>query len=193
MKKSLSTVFALLIVAASIILPVNVFATNESDLLTKAKQTITINNKTIAVKSEVITQIERYLNQYEISDTDCQFISDKVDEAIELAKNAKASSWNSLTASQKAQMISLAEEINNSTSVKATLTSDGKLTIYNADGSVFTKISDALTVISSYTATVNDGASTSYTGVAASATVVVIAIAAAGAVLVSKKVSKANA
>lgn len=191
MKKSLSTVFALLLVL-SVVLPLNVFATNESDLLNKAKQTYTINNRNVGLKSEVITQVERYLNQYEISDADCKFISDKVDEAIELAKSAKASSWNSLTASQKAQMISLAEEINNSTSVKATLTSDGKLTVYNSDGSVFTKLSDVVTIVSVSATSVYDGASTSYTGVAGAASVAVIVIAAIGAVLVTKKV-KANA
>ena len=187
MKKSLSGLFALLLLVTSVVLPMNVFATNESDLLAKAKEPITVNGKTIRVKSEVITQVERYLKEYEISDKDCKFISDKVDEAIEIAKSAKATGWNGLTASQKAKMISLAEEINKSTSVKATLTSDGLLTIYNSDGSVFTKLSDVFTTSSS------DGASTSYTGVATAASIIVIAIAATGAVLVGKKVSKANA
>ena len=186
MKKVLYLDLALVLSLTAVL---TVSAKTEADILAKAKTQETIGGKTIRVKANVISELERYLNKYEVSDEDCTTILNAVDQAISAAKDAGAYEWGMLSSSQKSDMITLATSVSNSTSVKAMLTMDGTLTIYESDGSVFTKLDDIVEVVTDD----NSGVKPSNTGLTSPATIIIGGVALIGLLVVTRKVVKANA
>ena len=90
-----------------------------------------------------MSEIERYLSKYELSDADATFIAEKMDEIYELAKADKAETFTDMSSASKTKAVAIVAEISSKTSVKATLTSDGVLTIFESDGkTVFCKVID---------------------------------------------------
>lgn len=122
---------------------VNVKATTESELKTKIANGYVVGGETIKPTNYQMSEAERYLNKYEVSDTDATFIAQKMDEIYELAKENNAKSFTELSSTNKSKVVAIVAEISNKTSVKATLTSDGVLTIFESDGkTIFCKIVD---------------------------------------------------
>ena len=139
MKKIFVTLFAIMILFGAM----NVKAISESELLTKLKQGYVVDGETIKASDYQVSEAERYLNKYDISDADATFISQKIDEVYELAKADKAKSFTDLSSANRAKVVEIVAEISKKTSVKATLTNNGVLTIYESDGkTVFAKIVD---------------------------------------------------
>lgn len=186
MKKVLYFVFAL-VLSFCVVNKVN--AATEADLISKAKEIQTIGGKKIKVKDNVVTQLERYLNKYEVSDEDCGEILDAVDQAITIAKNAGATDWNKLTTAQKQQMITLATTISTNTTVRGTLTMDGVLTVFEEDGGTFAKLTDVVEEVTDE----NSGTEPSNTGLTSPITIIIGGVALIGLLLVTRKVVKANA
>ena len=188
MKKTLS-MLAVLVMGLVMVLPFSVFAVSENDIINKLSETQIINGREVSVKSDVLNEVKAYLTEFDLTDAECKVISDNIDKAVALAKSEKAVKWNDLSASGKASMLSYFQAIVDGTSINATLTNDGVLTVYSpTDGSVFCKINDAVTDKASAGSTtiVN-------TGVTSIIVVIVAIVAAAGCVVVTKNVSKANA
>ena len=122
---------------------VNVNAMTEESLKEKLTQAYTINGEVVQANDSQVVEIERYLNKYEISSEDADYIAAKIDETVKIAQDAKASSFTELTTSERNQIIALIIDISNKTSVKVTLANDGKLTVYEEDGKTpFTVITD---------------------------------------------------
>lgn len=176
MKKNL---FLVILLAVGLVAVSPVHAMSEADLKAKLTKEYTVNGRTEKVDNAIVTQIERYLDKYEVSSDDCDYISGKIDEAIELIEKGTATEWSQLTASEKEGLISLVNDITSKTSVKASLSKGGVLTLYEEDGkTVFTKISDVIR---------NTDASMNIVLVAGAA------ISLVGLLLIAKKVVKANA
>ena len=115
----------------------------ENELKAKLTQIYTINGQTIQASASQKVEIERYLNKYEISSEDADYIASKIDEAVQIAKDAKAPSFTDLTTTERNKIIALVSDVSEKTSVKVTLANDGKLTIYEEDGKTpFTEIKD---------------------------------------------------
>lgn len=142
MKKKLS--LALLLAAGLVaVAPVN--AMTEAELKTKLTQEYTVNGRTEKVKEDVVVQIERYLNKYEVSSADCDYIAKKIDEGLDLVRKGNATEWRQLTASEKEGLITIINDVSRKTSVKASLTKGGELIVYEADGKTeFTRINDLI-------------------------------------------------
>ncbi len=122
---------------------VNVKATTEGELKAKIIKGYVVNEKEVKPTAYQVNEMERYLNKYELSDADATFIANKMDEIYELAKADKAETFTDLSKSSKSKAVAIVAEISSKTSVKATLTSDGVLTIFESDGkTVFCKIID---------------------------------------------------
>lgn len=122
---------------------VNVKAVTESELKTKLLNGFEVAGEVVKPTDAQKNEIERYLNKYDISESDATTISNKIDEIVSLAKADGAKNFTELSSSSKSKIVSIVAEISNQTSVKASLTNDGALTIYESDGkTVFTKISD---------------------------------------------------
>lgn len=176
MKKKISLA---LLLAAGLVVSAPVHAMTESELKAKMTQEYTVNGRTEKVDNSVVTQIERYFDKYEVSSEDCDYIAGKIDEAVELIKKGKATEWRELTSSEKEALITIVNDISSKTSVKASLSKSGELTIYEEDGkTVFTKLSNLIK---------NTDGSMSIVLVAGAA------ISLVGLLLITKKVVKANA
>ena len=117
----------------------NVNAMTESELKAKLTKTYVINGATFKANESQVAQIERYLAQNEISATDADIIASKIDEAVNVIKASGATSIDGLSRTSKDQLISIANDISNTTAVKLSI-SKGVLSVYNTDGSLFTKV-----------------------------------------------------
>ena len=75
---------ALYVLALSIFLLVgtNVSAMTKQDLKAKLTDTYTVGGKQVSAPANIVTEIERYLNKYDLSSKDCDYISKKFDEAL---------------------------------------------------------------------------------------------------------------
>lgn len=138
--KKLFVMVVTLIVALSC---TNVKAMTEDELKAKLTQEFDINGTKVKIEDSYATQIERYLNENEISSTDADYIASKVDELITMARNTNATKMSDFTAAEKNQVVAMINDVSNKTSVKATV-DKGVVTIYNADGTVFTKASNVI-------------------------------------------------
>ena len=139
MKKTFIALFTVMLFVGMI----NVKATTESELKTKMEKGYVVNGTEIKPTAYQMSEIERYLNKYEVSDEDCTFIANKMDEIYEIAKANKAKSFTELSSANKSKIVAIVAEISSKTSVNATLTSDGVLTIFESDGkTIFCKITD---------------------------------------------------
>ena len=139
MKKFRNLLLALVVLFMSI----NVNAMTESELVAKIKKAYVIDGVEVKITASQVTELERYLNKYELSEADCDYISNKIDEAVAIAQSGKAKSFTELTSDEVAKMIAIVSDVSENTSVKATLTKGGKLTVFEEDGTTpFTVITD---------------------------------------------------
>ncbi len=174
MKKKIT--LALLLVSG-LLITTNVDAMTEDELKNKLTASYTVNGRTEKVDASVVAQIERYLNENEVSADDCDYISGKIDEAINLIEKGSATEWNQLTAKEMEALIAIVDDISSKTSVKAALNKGGVLTIYNEDGTVFTKLTNLI----KYT----DSSMIGYIAIGTMSLV--------GLLLITRKIIKANA
>ncbi len=174
------TLFAVVTAAVVLFGATNVHAMTEDQLREKLSGTFEVNGKEVRVPEEYLLQMENYLDKYDLSDNDANYISDKIDEAISSVKSG-AKSFSELTSAERQKMVSIVADIREHTSVKATLTDSvngAKLVIYEADGvTPFAVIEDKI----------------KETGVNNSITLIASAISVLGLAFVVKKVAKANA
>ena len=121
----------------------NVSAMTKEELKTKLTKEYTINGATFKASASNIAQIERYLEQNDVSEADADKIAAKVDEAVRIIEAGNATKLEALTKTEKDKLIALISDVSNTTSVKATV-NKGVITVYNMDGTEFTKITDMI-------------------------------------------------
>ena len=68
----------------------------------------------------------------------------KIDEAVKIVEAGEATTIKELTKSEKDKLKALATEVSEKTEVKVTIAKGGVVTVYNTDGTVFTKVSDPI-------------------------------------------------
>lgn len=177
MKKMIFAAFA----AVALFGFTNVDAMTESELKSKLTKEYVIDGEKIKMSASQVAELDRYLKQYEISSEDADYISKKFDEALKIAQDGKAKSFTELTKEEKQKIIAIVSDISSKTSVKATLTEGGKLTIFEENGTTpFTVITDKDSGIQ------NTDSNKAILAIAGVVSVLGIAV-------VVKKVAKANA
>ena len=155
----------------------SVNAMSEKELQEKFTKEYTINGATFKLDNKYVAQLERYLNDNEISEKDADYIASKIDEAVKIVEAGNAKSIKELTKDEKNKLKALISDISANTAVKVTVEKGGVITIQNSDGTI-TKITDPIKYTNDNTlAIVSIGA---------------IAMLVGGFALV-KKVSKTNA
>lgn len=107
----------------------NVSAMTESELMDKLSQEVKVNGATFKISDTQKTAMEEYLNQYDISSKDADFIAKKVDEAFDVLKNSGKQSFYDMTESEKQQVRDLVLEVANNTKVKVAIVK-GNLVVY---------------------------------------------------------------
>lgn len=136
MKKGLIALFA----ALSLVGITNVEAMSKDELKTKLTASYTINGAVFKLDSAQVVQLERYLDSYELSSDDADYISKKVDEAIAVIDASDVKSIDALSKQDRSKLSKLVSDVSNNTSVKASV-SGGELVIYDpVTGKEFTRI-----------------------------------------------------
>ncbi len=114
----------------------NVYAMSKNDLEEKLIKSYTINGTTFQASDSDITKIKRYIKQNDISESDADYISKKVDEAIDIIEESGVKSLNELTKKDREKLVSICNDVSEHTAIKVTA-SKKTITIYNMDGTIF--------------------------------------------------------
>ncbi len=122
--KKLLVLFLLFIIGIA-----NVKAISESELLNRLTKPYTVNGATFQATDEQKVLIERYLNQYEVSSTDADYIVSKLEEVFNVLKNSGKTSFYDLSSRDKQKIISLVADVATNTSVDCAIV-DGSLVVY---------------------------------------------------------------
>ena len=118
----------------------NASAMTEQELEKKMTQSYVINGSEFTISADNKVLLERYLNTYDVSEQDADYIATKVDEAVAIIKASGATNVDNLSVTAKNQLKSLVTDVSTNTAVKATV-NNGSVVIYNPDGSsVFAEV-----------------------------------------------------
>ena len=119
----------LILIVLFIVGIVNVKAITESELLDRLTKSYTVNGATFRATDEQKVLIERYLNQYEVSETDADYIVGKLEEVFDILRKSGKTSFYKLSTSEKSKIVSLVADVASNTSVDCAIV-DGKLVVY---------------------------------------------------------------
>jgi hypothetical protein len=138
MKKLLTVLMATALFAGM----TTVNAMSESELQSKLTATYTVSGEQVSLSSSHKALVKRYFNKFDVSETDADYIAERIDKAVEIVNNSgeKATSFKNLSKATRQKLKALVAEINANTSVKAT-TTESAVIIYGENGKVFAKVS----------------------------------------------------
>ena len=133
-------VFMVLAVVASLFVGVkSASAMTEEKLKEVFEQKFEVKGKTYTIADDAKIMLERYLKQYDVSESDCDYIADRVNDAIKIVQNAGVTEASQLTKETKDELKKLVEKVSANTSVKATVKKKS-VVVLKPDGSVFVEI-----------------------------------------------------
>ena len=117
----------------------SVNAMTESELEEKLTKGYTANGVTFQATDSQKVELKRYLDQYDVSSADCDYIASKLDEAIAIVKASGVKDLYKLSRADKDKIIALLADVSANTSVKAAIVK-GYLVVYVPDtNEVFSK------------------------------------------------------
>ena len=119
----------LILMVAFIIGLTSVKAITENELLEKLTKSYEINGVTFQATDSQKTLIERYLNQYEVSNTDADYIISKLEEVLNILKISGKKSFYDLSTTDKQKIISIVADVATNTSVDVAIVK-GNLIVY---------------------------------------------------------------
>ena len=167
----------LLFIALLFVGMVRVDAISEEELKDALTQTININGTEWSVDAGTKTAIERYLNQYNVSSSDADYIKARIDTAVSIIKSEGQTDFSKLSQSAKNRLKELVAEISTNTTVHATVT-EGSVVILDANGGTFFEVDHLVK---------QTGSTVTLTAMLAGVSVLIVA---AGACLVVKQVKE---
>ena len=107
----------------------NVKAITETELLERITKSYDVNGVTFSATDSQKVLVERYLNQYEVSSKDADYIVSKLEEVFNVLKVSGKKSFYDLSAADKKKIVSLVADVATNTSVDVAIVS-GKLVVY---------------------------------------------------------------
>ena len=131
----------LVLLAAVVFGLTSVSAMTEAELKEKLTQSYEVNGVTFQANDQQKVEIERYLNLYEVSSDDADYIYSKLQAALEILRASGKKSFYNLSSSDKNRIVALVADVTANTSVDAAIV-DGLLVIYEpgtTSGTVFYK------------------------------------------------------
>ncbi len=141
MKKAFLTVLAAVLVLGA----TNVSAMSESELKAKLTKTYTINGVEYKADASVVKQISDYLDTFEVSADDADFIAQKVDEAVKVVEESGVKDVKKLSSTAKNTILDKVAEISANTSVKMNVAEDGTVVVYNPNtGAEWSRVTDLI-------------------------------------------------
>ena len=118
---------------------VSVSAMSESELKTKLTQSYKVNGVTFKATSSQSTLIERYLDTYEVSSSDADYIAKKLDAAMEVLRASGKTSFYDLSKADKDKIIGFVSDVSANTSVKAIISKENLIIYVPGTNDVFYK------------------------------------------------------
>ena len=152
-------------------------AATEEELKNALEGTVTINGHEYSVDASTKTYIERYLNQYDVSSADADYIIARINTAKSILESEGQENFKNLSQSAKNRLKALVVEINDNTTVKATVT-NGSVVVKDHQGNTFFEVTRLVK---------QTGSETSTTAIIAGVSLLIVA---AGAFLVVKQVKE---
>ncbi len=131
-----------LVLLAVLLVATTVNAATVNELIKHVTTPQTINGeKVVLVNNSQKAEIERYLTKNDVSEEDMSYIIKKYDEAVEILKEEKTADYSELSNEAKNSILSIANEVSTETGIEFTVNSNGTVTVYNLDGTVFDTVS----------------------------------------------------
>lgn len=109
---------------------VNVSAMSESELQNKLTKAYTVNGVTYQATAAQKKDIERYLANNEITESDADYIAAQIDNIIAVVKESGVKDLNKLSSSYKNQITNILNDIANKTGIKVSV-KNGSVAVYN--------------------------------------------------------------
>lgn len=181
MKKLSALVFTVLLACAFV---VNVYAKTEQDLIDRISGSITLSDgNEYRLGSDDLTAAKQYLNKYELSSEDVDYILKQIDAAEKIIKKEKSGVFKNFSAANKQELRTLVENVAKYTKVDAEV-KNGSVVIYNTDDS-----GKRTTPFHEATKLVAQTGSSNTMAIIASISLVIVLI---GTVLVAKEIKTNN-
>ncbi len=131
----------------------SVSAMSEADLKAKFEETLTLNGDKYGLSSGVIVLVERYLNEYEVSAEDADYIAERIDKAKGIIEKDGHAKFADFSEDTKKQLKTLVDEIDRKTSVSARCTK-GSVIVEDKDGKTFAEVTELVKQTGSETSTI---------------------------------------
>lgn len=111
----------LFLFVAVLLTTVNVNAMSKSELETKLTKSYTVNGTTFKLSTGDANKVKSYLEQNEISETDCDYIAAQLDKAIEIVENSGVKDLSKLSTSSKNEIKVLVNNVGANTAVPVSI------------------------------------------------------------------------
>ena len=111
----------LFLFVAVLLTTVNVNAMSKSELETKLTKSYTVNGTTFKLSTGDANKVKSYLEQNEISETDCDYIAAQLDKAIEIVENSGVKDLSKLSTSSKNEIKALVNNVGANTAVPVSI------------------------------------------------------------------------
>lgn len=111
----------LFLFVAILLTTVNVNAMSKSELETKLTKSYTVNGTTFKLSTGDANKVKSYLEQNEISETDCDYIAAQLDKAIEIVENSGVKDLSKLSTSSKNEIKALVNNVGANTAVPVSI------------------------------------------------------------------------
>ena len=134
------TFLFLLIILCGFVLGVQrISAMTEKELEKKLTQSYKVNGEYYSIDSDAKVLAERYLNQYEVSSKDADYIGERIDEAVKLIQDCGIADMKKMPKQTKEELKKLVEKVSANTSVKATVMKNS-VVVYAPTGDKFAEV-----------------------------------------------------
>lgn len=110
----------------------SVSAMTEAELKEKLFEGTTVNDSTFKPNDEEKTAIERYLNLYEVSSADADYIWEKIQTVFGVLKDSGKKKFQDMSAADKARVVALVSDVDTNTSLECAIV-DGVFVVYEPD------------------------------------------------------------
>ena len=94
-------ILCIAIVMVGFLTMTNVHAMTESDLLAKIKSSYNINGENVKLDSSYVTLAERYFDENDLSESDMNYISNKIDAVVNIMQNDSTADISKLSTTAK--------------------------------------------------------------------------------------------
>ncbi len=140
MKKNLFVILLLAVVTLAGV--TNVYAMSEADLKAKASQDYYVNGVKADVPANYIKLLNDYLDAFNVSEADCQYIADQIDYLYSVAQTKNITNAKEMRQKAYAEVKTVASNVSANTKVKVTVEGNGvvDLKYYDDPSKTFRKI-----------------------------------------------------